>query len=64
MCFIYRCAGINLHQLYPWIHQCDNNLGTKDQLASIYFPDVNLAESIPKNWQFSMIAGDFLEVIH
>lgn len=58
----FRCNGTNLHQLYPWIHQCDNNLDTKDQLASIYFPDVNLSESIPKNSQFSMVAGDFLEV--
>lgn len=60
LCF--RCHGINLHQLYPWIHQCDNNLDTKDQLASIYFPDVNLSDSIPNNSQFSMVAGDFLEV--
>ncbi|KAK7601149.1 hypothetical protein V9T40_008590 [Parthenolecanium corni] len=57
-----RCHGINLHQLYPWIHQCDNNLDTKDQLASIYFPDINLSDSIPKNSEFSMVAGDFLEV--
>ncbi|XP_065199557.1 carnosine N-methyltransferase-like [Planococcus citri] len=58
---INRCQGINLHQIYPWIHQCDNNLDTKDQLASIFFPDVDLSESIP-NSQFSMVAGDFLEV--
>lgn len=44
------------------MHQCDNNLDTKDQLASIYFPDVNPSESIPDNPQFSMVAGDFLEV--
>lgn len=57
-----RCHGINLYQLYPWVHQCDNNLDTKDQLASIYFPDVNLSESIPNDSPFSMVAGDFLEV--
>lgn len=48
--------------MYPWVHQCDNNLESKDQLASIYFPDVNPSESITKEPAFSMVAGDFLEV--
>lgn len=40
----------------------DNNLDSKDQLGSIYFPDVNLSECIPNDSPFSMVAGDFLEV--
>lgn len=38
-----------------------NNLGAGDQTQAVHFPDVNPSD-LPENAQFSMTAGDFLEV--
>ncbi|VEL23452.1 unnamed protein product [Protopolystoma xenopodis] len=55
------CRNIDSYTLYPWVSQSCNILSRKDQLASVRFPDVSPSD-LPKNIQFSMAAGDFLEV--
>lgn len=57
-----RCRGVNIYVLYPWIHQCDNNLKTEHQTQCISFPDINPAKELPQNAHISMAAGDFLQV--
>ena len=47
--------------LYPWIHQFCNNILSSDQTSPIQFPDVNPNQLNP-DVNFSMAAGDFLEV--
>ena len=63
-----RCDEPNMLRLYPWVHQFCNLRSTSDQTRAVSFPDVNPADistilrdddSFP---QFSMAAGDFLEV--
>ncbi|XP_061674351.1 carnosine N-methyltransferase isoform X5 [Syngnathoides biaculeatus] len=56
-----RCEKVNCLTLYPWIHQFSNNKKSSDQTRSIQFPDVN-PQSLPQDSDFSMVAGDFLEV--
>lgn len=51
-----------MYVLYPWIHQCDNNLETEHQMQCISFPDINPAIELPPNAHISMAAGDFLQV--
>lgn len=51
-----------MYVLYPWIHQCDNNLETEHQTQCISFPDINPAKELPQNAHISMAAGDFLQV--
>lgn len=56
-----RCKDVNVHTLYPWVHQTCNNMSSSDQIQPILFPDVNPSE-LPEDSKFSMVAGDFLEV--
>lgn len=56
-----RCKTRNCKEIYPWIHQFTNNIKMGDMLASVKFPDVDPAD-ISEDAQFSMVAGDFLEV--
>ncbi|XP_015242853.1 PREDICTED: carnosine N-methyltransferase [Cyprinodon variegatus] len=56
-----RCETENTLTLYPWIHQFSNNKKSSDQTRPIRFPDVN-PQSLPLNTDFSMVAGDFVEV--
>ncbi|KAL5020564.1 hypothetical protein ScPMuIL_003456 [Solemya velum] len=56
-----KCREVNAYTLYPWISQWSNNKMTGDQLAPVKFPDVSPSD-IPPNVNFSMAAGDFLEV--
>ncbi|XP_029019889.1 carnosine N-methyltransferase [Betta splendens] len=56
-----RCEEVNALTLYPWIHQFSNNKKSSDQTRSIQFPDVN-PQNLPLNSDFSMVAGDFVEV--
>lgn len=57
-----RCNGTNLHRVHPWIHQYENNISAEHQMESVTFPDTNPAELSVMKTQFTMIAGDFLEV--
>ncbi|XP_033829304.1 carnosine N-methyltransferase [Periophthalmus magnuspinnatus] len=56
-----RCEKVNSLTLYPWIHQFSNNKKSSDQTRPIQFPDVN-PQSLPPSSDFSMVAGDFVEV--
>lgn len=47
--------------VYPWIHQFSNNKKCSDQTRGVRFPDVN-PQSLPPEVDFSMVAGDFVEV--
>ncbi|XP_014240622.1 carnosine N-methyltransferase [Cimex lectularius] len=59
-----RSGGVEIYELYPWVHQCDNNMSAEDQVAPIRFPDVDPSElyKMYGTSRFSMVAGDFLEV--
>ncbi|XP_011500547.1 PREDICTED: UPF0586 protein C9orf41 isoform X2 [Ceratosolen solmsi marchali] len=56
-----KCRSINSFKVHPWVHQYMNNLQPEHQTQEVYFPDVNPSD-LPENAQFSMAAGDFLEV--
>ncbi|XP_069555822.1 carnosine N-methyltransferase isoform X1 [Brachyistius frenatus] len=56
-----RCEKVNALTLYPWIHQFSNNKKSSDQTRPIRFPDVN-PQNLPLNSDFSMVAGDFVEI--
>ncbi|KAF5890125.1 carnosine N-methyltransferase-like [Clarias magur] len=56
-----RCEKENALTLYPWIHQFSNNKMSGDQTRAVTFPDVN-PNDLPPECDFSMTAGDFLEV--
>uniref|UniRef100_A0AAV2MTK3 Carnosine N-methyltransferase n=1 Tax=Knipowitschia caucasica TaxID=637954 RepID=A0AAV2MTK3_KNICA len=56
-----RCEKVNSLTLYPWIHQFSNHKKSSDQTRAIQFPDVN-PQSLPPTSDFSMVAGDFVEV--
>lgn len=56
-----KCKTRNCTEIYPWIHQYSNNVKTDDMIASVTFPDVE-PDNLPEDAQFSMVAGDFLEV--
>ncbi|XP_063345805.1 carnosine N-methyltransferase isoform X2 [Pelmatolapia mariae] len=56
-----RCEKVNALTLYPWIHQFSNNKRSSDQTRPIRFPDVN-PQSLSLSADFSMVAGDFVEV--
>ncbi|XP_062614710.1 carnosine N-methyltransferase-like [Saccostrea cucullata] len=56
-----KCSEVDCFTLYPWIHQWTNNKMSADQIQPIKFPDVNPSD-LPPTSDFSMAAGDFLEV--
>ncbi|XP_059471747.1 carnosine N-methyltransferase [Neocloeon triangulifer] len=57
-----KCCGVNLHSICPWVHQSINVLKADDQVKEAWFPDVNPADILCEDGQFSMAAGDFLEI--
>ena len=56
-----RCREVEGYTLYPWVSQFCNNMKSEDQLRPAKFPDIN-PSCLHENAQFSMAAGDFLEV--
>ncbi|XP_074658210.1 carnosine N-methyltransferase-like isoform X5 [Tubulanus polymorphus] len=56
-----RCHSVNSLTFYPWIHQWCNNRRHDDQIKAMRFPDAD-PSAIPPDANFSMAAGDFLEV--
>jgi len=50
-----------MYTLYPWVHQFCNNMSHVDQTRPVKFPNVSPAD-VPPDANFSMAAGDFLEV--
>ena len=49
------------YKIYPWIHQYNNHKSRDSQLEACTFPDRNPSD-MPHNSNFSMAAGDFLDV--
>ncbi|XP_021347160.1 carnosine N-methyltransferase-like isoform X2 [Mizuhopecten yessoensis] len=56
-----KCREENSLILYPWVHQWCNNKRTEDQTRAAHLPDINPGD-LPEDSNFSMAAGDFLEV--
>lgn len=56
-----RAKGPNSCTIYPWVHQYTNNLAGENQTRPVTFPDIDPL-TMPKDANFSMVAGDFLEV--
>ena len=61
MHFVFRTPEVESFTLYPWITQFSNNKLMANQTRPIKFPDVN-PSLLPSSANFSMVAGDFLEV--
>ncbi|KAJ3067296.1 hypothetical protein HDU98_009518 [Podochytrium sp. JEL0797] len=51
----------NAHTIYPWIHGFSNMQNAEHQLRPVGVPDI-VPGGIPETADFSMVAGDFLEV--
>lgn len=60
-CFSVRAPGKYHTTIYPYIHQTCNNRKAEDQVRSVVIPDVDPTD-VPPDLNFSMAAGDFLEV--
>ncbi|KAG8942829.1 hypothetical protein FRC03_002851 [Tulasnella sp. 419] len=56
-----RTERINQHTIYPYVHSFSNAPSTSHFLRPISFPDV-LPADLPENSDFSLVAGDFVEV--
>ncbi|MES1918001.1 hypothetical protein MHBO_000035 [Bonamia ostreae] len=59
--YILNRANKNSETVYPFVHVTKNNYSFRDQSRSVNFPDVDTSE-LPTEGNFSMVAGDFLEV--
>ncbi|KAG1048973.1 hypothetical protein G6F43_008673 [Rhizopus delemar] len=56
-----RVTKVNEYDIYPFIHSYSNIKSDKNQLTSIKIPDI-LPAQLPSTVDFSMVAGDFVEV--
>ncbi|KAF9105460.1 hypothetical protein BGX27_009622 [Mortierella sp. AM989] len=56
-----KTTQVNQFKIYPYIHSFSNIVRPEDILTEALIPDVNPRE-IPAGTDFSMVAGDFLEV--
>ncbi|KAF9188364.1 hypothetical protein BGZ51_006972 [Haplosporangium sp. Z 767] len=56
-----KTTQMNQFKIYPYIHSFSNIVQPNDVLTEARIPDVNPSE-IPRGTDFSMVAGDFLEV--
>ncbi|XP_073240497.1 carnosine N-methyltransferase-like [Porites lutea] len=56
-----RAPGKYHTTIYPYIHQTCNNRSASDQVRPVVIPDVDPTD-VPDDLNFSMAAGDFLEV--
>lgn len=52
----------NQYKIYPYVDSWLNNLKFENQLRAVEFPDVCPQEFADRLSNFSMVAGDFLEV--
>ena len=57
----YRIERIHQYEIYPFIHSFSNIPSFEEQLKPISIPDV-LPSGIPQGIDFSMVAGDFVEI--
>ncbi|CAG8544525.1 132_t:CDS:10 [Paraglomus occultum] len=56
-----RIERIHQYEIYPFIHSFSNIPSFEEQLKPISIPDV-LPSEIPQGIDFSMVAGDFVEI--
>jgi len=56
-----KTQSVNQFKIYPYIHSFSNIVKPNDVLTSAMIPDVDPSE-IPRGADFSMVAGDFIEV--
>ncbi|EUB57408.1 hypothetical protein EGR_07732 [Echinococcus granulosus] len=56
-----RCKKVGEYTLHPWVTQFCNNMTRDNQTTAVTVPDV-VPTDIPAGVQFSMVAGDFVEV--
>ena len=56
-----KCHGVYHTTIYPFVHQSCNNMSPKDQLRPVQIPDID-PTLLPPNINFSMNAGNFIEV--
>lgn len=59
--FLNRVESVNQFELFPFIHQFSNVWEVADQLRAVKIPDI-IPQGLPEGSDFSMTAGDFLEV--
>lgn len=59
---INRCTEPDLFVIYPFLHQYANNFDGRDQIRTISFPDVAPGDCIPTDCEFSMAAGNFMQI--
>ena len=52
----------NQYTVHPYIHSFCNNFSEQDAFTAISIPDVNPQELISPGTDFSMVAGEFIEV--
>lgn len=57
----HRMTKEKQYAIYPFIHSFSNIRSTEQQLKPIYIPDV-VPSNIPPTADFSMAAGEFVEV--
>eukprot|EP00053_Salpingoeca_punica_P000454 m.28764 g.28764 ORF g.28764 m.28764 type:complete len:366 (+) comp10329_c0_seq1:45-1142(+) len=56
-----RCPGVHHTKVYPWAHIFTNHYTSASQTRAVMIPDVD-PYSLPEGSDFSMAAGDFLEI--
>ena len=56
-----KTRAVDCFKIHPYIHNFTNNLESRDQLATVSFPDTD-PNLLPEDARFSMAAGNFLEV--
>lgn len=54
--------GVDIHEFFPKIHNFNNSISDNNVFESYKFPDINPSTSVPDNVDFSMAAGEFLDV--
>lgn len=52
---------VNSHTIFPFVHSFSNHSSTEQMLRPVTIPDVSPA-TLPKDSDFSLVAGDFLDV--
>ncbi|EIE75708.1 hypothetical protein RO3G_00412 [Rhizopus delemar RA 99-880] len=57
----FSVTKVNEYDIYPFIHSYSNIKSDKNQLTPIKIPDI-LPAQLPSTVDFSMVAGDFVEV--
>lgn len=57
-----KCQRINEYTIYPFVNSWCNNLSFENQRKAIKFPDLDFSKYTSNLSQFSMAAGDFLDI--